>query len=143
MSVPVAPTRLEAAARERGPLAYVFTVGEDGAPHVVQADAQVSGDEVVAIVGSRTAANARARARVCLLFPSRHDHDRNLIIDGVVAVEATPDDRAFRLRLTPTRAVLHRAVPAPDPTASPCGSDCVPIPLTARPDVRTDRSPAI
>jgi hypothetical protein len=30
--------------------------------------------------------------------------------------------------------VLHRPLPAPDPTSSPCGSDCVPIPLTARTD---------
>jgi hypothetical protein len=134
MSGPAVLTQLEAVARERGPLAYVVTVGEDGAPHVVQADVQISGERVVALVGKRTAINARARARVSLLFPSRHGDDRNLIIDGVVAVDATEDDRAFRLRLTPTRAVLHRPIPAPDPTSSPCGSDCVPIPLTARPD---------
>jgi hypothetical protein len=134
MSSPALLTELEAAARERGPLAYVVTIGEDGAPHVVQADVQISGEQVVALVGKRTAINARARARVSLLFPSRHGDDRNLIIDGVAAVDATEDDRAFRLRLTPTRAVLHRPVPAADPTSSPCGSDCVPIPLTARPD---------
>ena len=132
MSSPALLTRLEAAARERGPLAYIVTVGEDGAPHVVQADVQVSGEQAVALVGPRTAANARARARVSLLFPSRHDDDRNLIIDGVVAVDATEDDRAFRLRLTPTRAVLHRPLPAPDPSSSPCGSDCIPIPLATR-----------
>lgn len=134
MTVPVAPTALEAAAREHGPLAYVVTVGEDGAPHVVQADVQVSGEQAATLVGTRTAANARVRARICLLFPSRHDDDRTLIVDGVAAVDATEDDRAFRLRLTPTRAVLHRPLPAPDPTSSPCGSDCVPIPLIARTD---------
>lgn len=134
MSVPVTPSRLEAAAREHGPLAYVVTVGEDGAPHVVQADVQVSGEQAATLVGTRTAANARGRSHVCLLFPARHDDDRTLIVDGVAAVDATEDDRAFRLRLTPTRAVLHRPLPAPDPTSSPCGSDCVPIPLTARTD---------
>ena len=132
MSSPAVITQLEAAARERGPLAYVMTVGEDGAPHVVQADVQVAGPQVVALVGARTAANARSRARISLLFPPRHDDDRSLIVDGVAEVTSTEDARAFRLRLTPTRAVLHRPVPAPDPTRSPCGSDCVPIPLTAR-----------
>jgi hypothetical protein len=139
MSTPALLTQLEAAARERGPLAYVITVGEDGAPHVVQADVQVSGTLVLALVGKRTAANARSHGRVSLLFPPRHDDDRSLIIDGVAAVDATEDDRGFRLRLAPTRAVLHRPVPAPDPTSSPCGSDCVPIPLTGRPDRSPDR----
>ena len=127
-------THLEAAVREHGPLAYVITVGEDGAPHVVQADVQVTGADMAALVGARTATNARARAHVSLLFPPRHHDDRSLIVDGTVAVDATEDDRSFRLRLTPTRAVLHRPVSAPDPTSSPCGSDCVPIPLTARAD---------
>jgi len=93
MSSPALLTQLEAAARERGPLAYVITVGEDGAPHVVQADVQVSGTLVLALVGKRTAANARSHGRVSLLFPPRHDDDRSLIIDGVAAVDATEDDR--------------------------------------------------
>ena len=134
MSSPVVPTRLEAAARERGSLAYVITVGEDGAPHVVNADVDVSGGELRAVVGARTGTNARSRARVSVLFPARDEADYSLIIDGAAEVDATEDDRSFRLRLTPTRAVLHRPVPAPDPATSPCGSDCVPIPLTARAD---------
>ena len=91
MAVPVAPTALEAAAREHGPLAYVVTVGEDSAPHVVQADVQVSGEQAATLVGTRTAANARVRARICLLFPSRHDDDRTLIVDGVAEQRPTDD----------------------------------------------------
>jgi hypothetical protein len=134
MSSPVAPTRLEAVVRERRSLAYVITVGEDGAPHVVNADVEVAGGALRSVVGTRTAANSRSRARISVLFPARDEADYSLIVDGVAAVDATEDDRAFRLRLTPTRAVLHRPVPAPDPATSPCGSDCVPIPLTARAD---------
>jgi hypothetical protein len=133
MTGPAAPTRLETAARERGSLAYVITLGQDGAPHVVNADVDVSEGELRAVVGARTAANARARSRISVLFPARGEADYSLIVDGLAAVDATEDDRAFRLRLTPTRAVLHRPVPAPDPTTSPCGSDCVPIPLTSTP----------
>ena len=111
MTVPVAPTVLEAAAREHGPLAYVVTVGEDGAPHVVQADVQVSGEQAATLVGTRTAANARVRARICLLFPSRHDDDRTLIVDGVAAVDATEDDRAFRLRFGASSSPRARPPP--------------------------------
>ena len=125
MSTSLLPAGLQAALRERGSGAYVITVGHDGAPHVVLAAVTAGPDGLIAEVGSRTASNAGARSHVSLLYAARHADDYTLIVDAV----ATPDTSAEtpRLRLTPTRAVLHRPGPGADPPASACGSDCIPI----------------
>jgi hypothetical protein len=127
MSTSVIPASLEAALRERGPGAYVITVGDGGAPHVVHAEVTVDPDGLVAEVGTRTASNARARGHVSLLYSARHAQDYSLIVDAVAT--PAPSGDGERLRLTPTRAVLHRPGPAATPSASTCGSDCIPIPL--------------
>jgi hypothetical protein len=129
MSTSVTPASLEAALRERGAGAYVITVGEAGAPHVVAAEVTPHSEGLLAEVGSRTASNARARGQVSLLYPARHDGDYSLIVDAMAT--ADPGGDGSRLRLTPTRAVLHRPGPAPSAAASACGSDCVPIPLSS------------
>ena len=49
----------------------------------------------------------------------------SLIIDAIATVEVTPGGPC--LHLAPTRSVLHQPVPAPDPSTSACGSDCVPL----------------
>jgi hypothetical protein len=82
------------------------------------------GDGLVAEVGAQTAVNAAARPQVSLLFPVRAEGDHSLIVDGAAAVEAGGEAR--RVRVKPTRIVLHRPGPPPDP-ASACGADCVPI----------------
>jgi hypothetical protein len=120
MSIPVGLAELRAAVEERGSRAYVLTVSDDGAPHAVHAPLRWDGGALVIEVGARTAANATARPTVSLLFPVRSDGDYSLIVDGTAAVASSA------LRLTPTRAVLHRPAPAPDPSAS-CGADCVPL----------------
>jgi hypothetical protein len=127
MSTSVISASLEAALRERGPGAYVITVGAGGAPHVVHAEVTVHPDGLVAEVGARTASNARARGHVSLLYSARHAEDYSLIVDAAAAADPSGDGR--RLRLTPTRAVLHRPGPAATPSASACGSDCIPISL--------------
>ena len=118
---------LDTALRERGPAAYVLTVNERGTPHVVPAQVTSDAGGVTVGVGAHTADNARRRPHVSVLFPSRTPLDYSLIVDAVATVETTAD--GARLRLQPTRAVLHRPGPAPDPTTSACGSDCVPIAL--------------
>jgi len=128
MSTSVIPTSLEAALRERGAGAYVITVGDTGAPHIVYAEVVPHPEGLLAEVGARTASNARARGQVSLLYPARHDDDYSLIVDAMAIPEGGNDGR---LRLEPTRAVLHRPGPAAAPTASACGSDCVPIPLSS------------
>ena len=125
MSVSLLPANLQAALRERGSGAYVITVGHDGAPHVVLATVTAGPDGLIAEVGRRTASNARARGHVSLLYAARHADDYTLIVDAIATTHSSGD--APRLRLTPTRAVLHRPGPGADPPASACGADCIPI----------------
>lgn len=121
MSVPVPLARLRAAVDERGAAAYLLTAGADGRPHAVHVPVRWEDDVLVATIGRRSAANAAARPSVSLLYALRTDGDYSLIVDGTAVV-----DGEDRLRITPTRAVLHRPAAVPDP-ASACGADCVPL----------------
>jgi hypothetical protein len=121
MSIPVPLERLRAAVDERGPHAYVVTVSDDGRPHVVHAAVRWQDGRLASEVGRRSLANAIARPAVSLLFPVRGAHDYSLIVDGTAAVDEQ------RLVVTPTKGVLHRPAAAPDPTASGCAADCVPL----------------
>jgi hypothetical protein len=127
MNIEVALGKLRTAISERGAGAYVLTVSDDGAPHSVHQDVQWDGAALVADVGARTAANASARPRVSLLFPLRNEGDYSLIVDGMGVIER--GQQGPRLRVSPTRAVFHRAGPPADPTSS-CGADCVPVLVT-------------
>ncbi|HXJ83081.1 MAG TPA: pyridoxamine 5'-phosphate oxidase family protein [Candidatus Methylomirabilis sp.] len=129
MSIPVSLRDLESAAADRDAGAYVLTVDDLGAPHVVRAEVLVADGGLIAAVGKRTALNAGRRSRVSLLYPARDSEDYSLIVDAVATVIAEPD--GARLLLAPTRAVLHRPAPAADPAISPCGSDCVPLAIRA------------
>jgi hypothetical protein len=128
MNVQVALARLRSAVTERGAGAYVLTVTGDGRPHSVHTDVRWDGDGLVADAGEQTAANAAARPQVSVLYPLRDPGDYSLIVDGTVVVESS--ERGHRLRVTPTRAVLHRNAPPPDPMSS-CTADCVPILVTS------------
>ena len=131
MSIPVPLDRLRAAVAERGAAAYVLTVADDGRPHAAHAPLRWDGDALAVDVGKRTAANARVRSAVSLLFAIRTPDDYSLIVDGTAAVVSDGD--AHRLVVTPTNGVLHRPAPAPDPSASSCSADCVPLfPAPAR-----------
>jgi hypothetical protein len=127
MSIPVPLRNLDAAVRDRGPAAYILTVSDRGTPHVVHAEIINDAGGLVAVVGEGTAHNARSRPQISVLYPSRRPDDYSLIVDAVATVVSTSD--GFRLRLAATRAVLHRSAPAPDRTASGCGSDWVPLSL--------------
>jgi len=116
---------LRNATAERPPLAYVLIVSDDGRPHSVHAPVEWRGDALAVRVGRRTAANAATRPSVSLLFPVRADGDYSLIVDGTAEVAA--DAGEPRLLITPTKAVLHRPAAAPNPEASACGADCVPL----------------
>ncbi len=120
MSVPVPLDRLRAAVDDRGPGVYLLTVSDDGSPHAVHTSVRFADDTFVAEVGRRSAANAATRPSVSLLFPIRTADDHSLIVDGTAAVDGG------HVRITPTRAVLHRPAAVPDPTSS-CGADCVPL----------------
>jgi hypothetical protein len=124
MSIPVALEKLRTAIAERGAGAYLLTVSDDGRAHAVHVQFVWEGDALVAAVGKRSAANALARAAVSLLYPLRSADDYSLIIDGNAQVQSRAE--APRVLVTPTKAVLHRAAPVPDPTAA-CAADCVPL----------------
>mgnify|MGYP005860377935 CR=1 FL=1 len=127
MSVPVALAELRAALAERPSAAYLLTVSDDGRPHAVHVALAWDGDRLAAEVGRRTAANAAARPAVSLVFPVRTPDDYSLIVDGTASpAEASAGDEPRRVLIAPTKAVLHRAAAAPDPSSA-CGSDCVPL----------------
>jgi len=86
---------------------------------------------LLATVGPRTASFAERRPHVSLAYPIREPSDYTLIIDAVATVTSTPG--GTRMRLAPTRAVLHRPGDPSQATVSSCGSDCVPLPLGTRP----------
>jgi hypothetical protein len=123
MSIQGAPD-LESVVRERGGHAYIVTVSERGAPHAVYVPVSWERDGLVAEVGAQTAANAAARPQVSLLYPVRAAGDYSLIVDGTAGVEV--GEGGPRVRVRPTKVVLHRPGPSPDP-ASACGADCVPL----------------
>ena len=124
MSVPLPLDTLRAALADRGGNAYLLTVADDGSPHAVHVGVGWDGETLAAEVGRRSAAHAVARPSVSLLYPVRGGDDYSLIVDGTAAIAEREDGR--RLLITPTKAVLHRPAPAPDP-ASACGADCVPL----------------
>jgi len=124
MSIPVPLDGLRSAIEERGASAYLLTVSDDARPHAVHVAVHWEGDVLAADVGKRTAAHAAVRPVVSLLYPVRADGDYSLIVDGSALVASR--ENGHRLLITPTKAVLHRPAPAPDP-ASPCDADCIPI----------------
>lgn len=94
---------------EFGAAAYLVTISESGAPHVVSVAPVWQGDELMVAAGKSTTANAQARPAVTLLWPGAPGADYGLIADGTARVS---DDGA--LAIAPTRAVLHRLATADD-----------------------------
>ncbi len=99
---------------------FILTVSDAGRPHAVAATVAWDGEELVGGCGRSTAANATARAEISFLWPPVEEEGYSLIVDGV----ATVDDQQIRLR--PSKAVLHRSAPSPDPLKA-CSSDCVTV----------------
>jgi len=126
MSIPVELTGLpQAMARYR--FAYLLTGGAQGAPHAVAVTPVLeNGVLVIEGVGRRSRANLLERPAVGLVWPPLSVSEHSLIVDGQAAMDGDT------LRITPTRAVLHRPVPSPEPVApGACGADCVELALPA------------
>ena len=122
MSIPVDVAKL-ADVLQRYRFAYLLTASERGAPHAVAVTAMLQGGELlVGETGRRTRDNAQQRPDVALVWPPQSEADYSLIVDGRAVVSGNG------LRITPTRAVLHRPAPGSEPAApGACGSDCVEI----------------
>jgi len=131
VSVPVDLGDLGAHVAERGAVAYLLTVSDDGRPHAVRLPFAVVDGALHFDAGNRSARNAAARSDVSLLWAARTDDDYSLIVDGdAVTVGDGPNRRVV---VTPSRAVLHRpAAASADVPTSACGADCVPLELPAR-----------
>ena len=111
MSVNVELGELEAKVRELGTTPFLVTVRDDLRPHLVSVAAGWEGDALVMSVGSTTAANARERNEVSLVWPSTVG-DYALIVDGAAVVEPAGSSGSAVVRVEPARAVLHRLASA-------------------------------
>ena len=115
MSIPVAlPTLADTMARYG--FAYLLTSTDGGgAPHAVAVTPVLRGEAlVIGDLGRRSRSNIGPRPAVALVWPPKDEGDYSLIVDGQAAVEGD------RVRISPTRAVLHR--PAPPAAAGGTGA---------------------
>jgi hypothetical protein len=138
VSVDVDLGRLHEEIERFGRRAFLLSVREDR-PHVVSVTVERADHDLLVRVGRRSAANAASRPAVSLLWPAAGPgpDEFSLIVDGTAGADDGParhddgtDDtgesgEGARLRIQPTRAVLHRSREAVEPGAA--GSDCRPV----------------
>lgn len=105
------------------PFGYLITVGEDFRAHTVAVTPVFEdGAFTIGPLGGTTRRNAAAHAAVTALWPPREPTGYSLIVDGTAEVTEAG------IRLTPTRAVLHRSAIEPGAGTDPGGlHDCVPL----------------
>lgn len=103
--------------------AYLITVGENDRIHTSPVNPVVTADHLAVLSPSdRVQANTGARPNLSLVWPPGTADGYSLIVDGQALVDTDTD----ALRITPTRAVLHRPEPRPEPgDGQVCGSDCI------------------
>ena len=87
MSIDVPLEELAGVVADRGPMAYLVTVGEAG-PRVVSVSARVHTDGTVRVgAGRHTSANVAVRPAVTLFWPVDAEHPKHtLLVDGTAAV---------------------------------------------------------
>ncbi|HEV2809364.1 MAG TPA: pyridoxamine 5'-phosphate oxidase family protein [Acidimicrobiales bacterium] len=117
MSIPVAAASLAGPIEERGPTAYLVTVGGDDRPHVVAVTVGWHGESLVANAGRTTTANVALHPDVTLIWPARPGSGYSLIVDG--RARSTDGDGPSSLAIDPRKAVLHRT-PEGDPSSPSC-----------------------
>jgi hypothetical protein len=103
VSIEVPLEELARAVAERGPLAYLVTVGDVG-PRVVSVSARVEPDGTVRVeAGRHTTANVVARPAVTLFWPVDAEHPKQtLLVDGAAMIDGG------ELVVMPSSAMLHR-----------------------------------
>jgi hypothetical protein len=88
--------------------AYLLTVDDDYRMHTVTTEPELcEGAMVVGLIGGRTRQNIERHSVVTLLWPPSEPDCYSLIVDGRAELADANDDAA-RLRVIPTRALLHR-----------------------------------
>lgn len=105
------------------PFGYLITVGDDFRAHTVAVTPVFEdGAFVIGPLGGTTRRNAGAHEAVTVLWPPREPTGYSLIVDGTAEVTEAG------VRLTPSRAVLHRSAIEPGEGTDPGGlHDCVPL----------------
>lgn len=105
--------------------AYLVTVDDSYHAHTVAVEpVLVDGILDVGPVGGGTRENLAQHDGVTLVWPPRVPGGYSLIVDG----RGQPIADDARLRIAPSRAVLHRrAAPDSPATATGCLHDCVPL----------------
>lgn len=105
------------------PFGYLITVGDDFRAHTVAVTPVFEdGGFVIGPLGGTTRRNAGAHEAVTVLWPPREPTGYSLIVDGTAEVTEAG------VRLTPSRAVLHRSAIEPGEGTDPGGlHDCVPL----------------
>jgi hypothetical protein len=105
--------------------AYLITVDDDYRVHTVDVEPELRGQVIeVGQVGGSTRRNIENRGAVTLLWPPSEPGGYSLIVDGAsqLADDIDGDDETSTVRVTPTRALLHRKG---DPAAAGFRHDCV------------------
>ncbi|GAB7143851.1 hypothetical protein [Mycobacterium riyadhense] len=113
-----------AAALPDFPFAYLITVDDGYRVHTVTVEPMLREALLdVGLIGGRTRKNLGQRSHVTLLWPPPEPGGYSLIVDGS-AVVTDSDAETARLRVVPTRALLHRDAESPS-AAKGCLHDCV------------------
>jgi hypothetical protein len=119
MSLAVSLEALQPAVEDAGPTAYLVTVSDDGAPHVVSVLVRLEDGELLVGATRTSARNVEARARTTLLWASAHGGEYSLIVDGDAVVRGEPEPA---IAIRPVSAVLHRVA-----GAAGSGPRCMPV----------------
>jgi hypothetical protein len=120
MSIPVDldALRVELARRQRP--AYVITAGVEGPPHLVATYLRWADGAFEAPAGRHTGRNVDRRPHASVVVPPDEPGGYSLIFDAEAEV------RGEVLRLTATKAVLHRPAEGEGEPGS-SGHDCAPL----------------
>ena len=101
----------------------LLSTGDDGRAHAVAVNVSWDGDQLLVSAGKRSLANVAARRLLSVLWAAPSADDYSLIVDGEGVINDSGSQ--LQVRVTITRAVLHRPGAAAQPSA--CGSDCRPL----------------
>jgi hypothetical protein len=120
MSIPVDLDALRTQLAERRRPAYLITAGAEGPPHLVATYLRWADGAFEAPAGRHTARNVGERPHASVVVPPDDVGGYSLIFDA--AAEVAGDV----VRLTPSKAVLHRPAAGEDDPGA-CGHDCAPV----------------
>ena len=122
MSIPVDLDALREQLAQRQRPAYLITAGDAGPPHLVATFLRWADGAFEAPSGRHTGRNVEQRPHASVVVPPDEPGGYSLIFDADVAVAGEV------VRLTPTKAVLHRPAEGEvEGDAGACGHDCAPV----------------